>query len=208
MGAGNADAGKLPGGSFSKSLPGGGKVSIRLFNESVRVTNSVANNHFSREVFVSGTARVLTSGGIKGGQVTVGYLVGCQLTFGASSSTKGGVTTDSAKQFATPEITLPNGVTVPPIETPLAKSSGTSAGVTIGPGQAVFQPVVRLKIDDTVVNSFNFTGARGGVVYSQERFGVDGCAGFAQARALVNVKVSTDEFKGNVTLYGKPFSIG
>ncbi|MFT3659890.1 MAG: MspA family porin [Gordonia sp. (in: high G+C Gram-positive bacteria)] len=187
-GAGAADAAKLPGGFKSRSVPGG-KVTIRLFDESFRITNSVANNHFSREVFVSGKVKVTTSGDIEGGTVTAGYLVGCQLNFGAESE-------GSAEQPFDSEGTGD-------------AEAGVDAGFTLSPGEAKFVPVVNVVDDeDEEIDAFDFSDARGGVAYSAERFGVDGCAGFAQARALVNVQVETDGKKSNVTLYGRPFSIG
>ncbi|AVL99761.1 hypothetical protein C6V83_05190 [Gordonia iterans] len=190
--AGTAEAGKLPGGFKQKNLGDGNSLSIRLYDESVQITRSVANNHFSREVFVSGKVRVTTAGDVKGGNINVGYLVGCQVTFGAGAGAEGGVE-QGLTEGATPEPSL-----------------GADAGFKLGPGQAGYQPVISAKVgdDDEVTNSFNFGNARGGVAYSQERFGVDGCAGHASAVAKVTVRVATDTFKGNVTLYGKPFSLG
>ncbi|WP_245551702.1 MspA family porin [Gordonia hirsuta] len=213
MGAGTADAARLPGGYYAKNVPGGGKVTIRLSDEYVRHTRSVANNHFSRDVWASGKVRISTTAPLKGGTVSAGYLVGCQLDFGATAGVSGGFTDAKKLRFATPELKVPNGpnseITILPAQnTYINKNSGGSAGIAISPGQAVFQPVIRTKVDGNTVNAFTFTGTKGGVVYSQERFGVSGCAGFAQARALVNVRVATDEFRGNVTMYGKPFSIG
>ena len=39
---------------------------------------------------------------------------------------------------------------------------------------------------------YKFTGKSGGFTYSDETFGVSGCAGYAQARSYVKVAVSTD----------------
>ena len=183
--AGTADAGKLPGGFKQKNLGDGNSVSIRLYDESVRITRAVTNVPTSREVFVTGKVAVSTKGDVKGGKLTAGYLVGCQLNFGASGGAESKVTGGGAE--------------------PENKISG---GFTLGPGEAKFVPIINTTVDDEDVTSINFENARGGLAYSQERFGVDGCAGHAQARALVKVQVSTDTFKGNVTLYGKPFSLG
>lgn len=210
-GAGPAAAGRLPGGHYAKNLPGGGKVTITLSDESVRRVASVAGNPFAREVWMSGKVRVSTTAPIKGATVTAGYLVGCQLFFGAAANATGGVTTDPDKQFATPKIPLPPGspiTEIPAMSTFIDKSGGGTALLALRPGQAVFRPVINVGAGDERVTGFTFTGASGGVAYSQERFGVSGCAGFAQARALVNVRVATEGFRGNVTMYGKPFSIG
>nr|WP_308469737.1 MspA family porin [Gordonia spumicola] len=122
---------------------------------------------------------------MKGATLTAGYLVGCQLNFGASAGAE------------TSDLLASGDVSVTP-----------SGGFTLGPGEAGFYPVIRASVDGDEVNSISFADGRGGLAYSQERFSVDGCAGHASARALVKVQVSTDTFKGNITTYGKPFSLG
>ncbi len=193
-GAGAAEAAKLPGAHKSKSVPGG-TVSIRLYDEAYGVQNSVANNPFSREVFVSGKVRVTTGGGLEGGTVTTGYLIGCQLNFGANSGA--GVVTNELDDSVTSVEDLLN-----------EDKTKLSAGFELSPGEAKFVPVIQAKVGGEAVESFSFSGTTGGVAYKSERFGVNGCAGFAQARALVNVQVSGDGNASNITLYGKPFSIG
>ena len=88
------------------------------------------------------------------------------------------------------------------------------ASFSLGPGQASYFPIIETTsgtdtaYEDYHVNSYSFKGKKGGVVYSQEKFGMDGCAGYASAKAKIKVTVSTDAVKGVITLYGKPFSIG
>ncbi|MFT3715940.1 MAG: MspA family porin [Gordonia sp. (in: high G+C Gram-positive bacteria)] len=201
-GAGAAEAASLKSVSKSKAIPGG-SVAIKLFDEKYSVQQAVTNVPTSREVFVSGKVRVTTGGDVEGGAVTPGYVVGCQLNFGASGSGTAGVTTSSDDQSV---ITVPVGGGS--LDVPLASDTGVGSGFTLAPGDAKFVPVIKASIGGNTVNSFTFTDHQGGVAYSQERFGVDGCAGFAEARAVVNVQVSTDDYKGNITLYGRPFSIG
>jgi hypothetical protein len=182
--AGHADAGKLPGSFKHKNLGDGNGVTIRLYDESVRVARAVSNIPTSREAWVTGKIAVSTTGDIKGGTLTAGYLVGCQLNFGAKSGAEtGNLLAESIEPSATGSFNL-------------------------GPGEAGFYPIIKAVVDDDDVNSISFENGRGGLAYSQERFGVDGCAGHASARALVKVQVSTDTFKGSITTYGKPFSIG
>jgi len=50
--------------------------------------------------------------------------------------------------------------------------------------------------------------SEGGVASSQQQFKVASCAGYAAARAFVQVTVSTDAVKGVVVLNGKHFSLG
>lgn len=187
--AGTADAGKLPGGFKSKNLGDGNSIQIRLFDESVTRTKAVTNIPTSREVLVSGKIAITTKGDIKGATLTSGYQVGCQVSFGASG--EGGVEVkpdDSGSASADPSV---------------------GGGFTLAPGETAFKPIIKVKdSDDEEMNAISFSNGRGGLAYSQERFGVDGCAGHASARAIVKVQAKTDTFKGNITLYGKPFSLG
>lgn len=85
LSAGHADAGKLPGSFKHKDLGDGNSVTIRLYDESATISRAVTNIPTSREALVSGKIAVTTSGDIKGATLTAGYLVGCQLNFGASA---------------------------------------------------------------------------------------------------------------------------
>ena len=196
--AGVADAQKLPGATKTRSFDEG-SVTIRLYDESARIERAVTNVPTSREVWVSGKVAVTTKGGVKGGNVNVGYLIGCQLNFGASGGAGGGVVAPGGSAGLIPDgPAIFDGDNLP----------GANGQFSLSPGEAAYVPVIKTSINDTDVNSFNFNNARGGVAYSQERFGVDGCAGYAQGMAKVTVQVSTDTFKGNITMYGKPFSLG
>ena len=186
-GPGVAEAQKLPSTAKTKAVPGG-SVTIKLTDQKFTVSRAVTGVGTSREVLVSGKVRVSTGGDVKGGTVTAGYQVGCQVNFGGS---QGGAGASGAVGGGSP-----------------AAAAGPSASFALGPGQAVFVPVIKANVGGEAVNSFTFTGHKGGVAYSQERFGVDGCLGFAEAGALVNVQVSGQDSKANVTLYGKPFSLG
>ncbi|MBF6497059.1 MspA family porin [Nocardia cyriacigeorgica] len=53
-----------------------------------------------------------------------------------------------------------------------------------------------------------FKGKSGSVTWADETIGLSGCAGYAQARAFVKVKVETENVMSVVTLWGQPFSIG
>ncbi|MFT3715941.1 MAG: MspA family porin [Gordonia sp. (in: high G+C Gram-positive bacteria)] len=199
--AGAAEAGKLPGATKTRSFDAG-SVTIRLFDESYKITRAVTNVPTSREVFVSGKVRVTTSGDVKGGNIGVGYIVGCQLNFGASANGGAGVDIDNTDAITG---AISSGTFTPATPSP---SGGVGGGFSLSPGQAAYVPVIKANVGGNSVDSFNFGDATGGVAYSQERFGVDGCAGHAEAVAKVTVKVSTDEFKGNISMYGKPFSLG
>ncbi|MYR06466.1 hypothetical protein GTV32_09145 [Gordonia sp. SID5947] len=200
LGAGGAAAGALPGGFVSKTLVDGTPVTVRLSDEFVNVQKAVTNIQTSREVWMSGKVTVTVGGKAEGGTVNAGYLVGCQVNFGAGAEGGAGVT-----------VTAPEtgGASAAPSE-----GTGANAGFTLGPGQASYVPIIDTTSgDDTAykdyeVHGYTFKGNKGGVAYSQEKFGLDGCAGYASAKAKVKVTVNTDSVKGVITLYGKPFSLG
>ncbi|GAC01574.1 hypothetical protein GONAM_29_00180 [Gordonia namibiensis NBRC 108229] len=197
LAAGGATAGPLPGGTVTRTLVDGTPVTVQLFDEYVNVQRAVTNVQTSREVWVSGKIKVTVGGKAAGGSVNAGYLVGCQVNFGASAE---GGTGLSGNPFDGSGTVTPGGE--------------AGAGFTLGPGQASYFPIIDTtsgtdkSYTDYTVNSYSFKGKTGGVVYSQEKFGMDGCAGYASAKAKVKVTVSTDAVKGVITLYGKPFSIG
>ncbi|MDL9938963.1 MspA family porin [Gordonia sp. ABSL1-1] len=200
MGDGVAAAGKLPGGTVNKTLVDGTPVNIQLFDQYVNVQRAVTNVATSREVWLSGKVKVKVGGSAKGGTIKVGYDVGCQVNFGASAGAGGGVTgtVQDPGNAGLDEKNLPGG----------------SGSVTLGPGQVTRVWVVNetsgdnTAYEDYNTSSYKFSGKVGGVVYSQEKFGVDGCAGYASARPVVQVTVSTDSVKGVTVFNGKPFSLG
>ncbi|MDF3282470.1 MspA family porin [Gordonia sp. N1V] len=197
LGAGGAVAGPLPGAKVVKKLVDGTPVTIQLYDEAADVHPAVTNIATSREVFVSGKIRVTVGGQADGGTISAGYIVGCQVNFGASGEGGSGNV-------------LSQGLNSGASDTDSSSIGGT---VTLGPGQAKFISTVGTLVgledsSDNAINANTFSGTTGGVAYSQEKFGVDGCAGYAQAKAVVQVTVETDAVKGVLTAYGKPFSIG
>lgn len=195
MGAGAAAAGALPGGFTTQTLADGTKVSVQLKDEFVTIARSGAANATTRNAWVSGKVIVTVNGAnAAGGDVEAGYLVGCQVDFGdgVGLSGNGGTSTD---------------------EDPTDTTAGAGGTFTIAPGVAKFIPVLDSGVGkynggDSEDSSFTFKGNRGGIAYSQETFQVNGCAGYASAKAAIKVKVSTDAVDGYVTLYGRPFSLG
>ncbi|WP_279101824.1 MspA family porin [Gordonia bronchialis] len=192
---GVAAAGPLPGGKITKTLADGTPVTVTLFDQFANYQRAVTNVQTSREVWVTGKVRVNVGGKADGGSIKVGYDVGCQVNFGAEAGAYGGV--DIGEDGP-----APNGDT------------GISGAVTLGPGQVKTVWVVNTTSGDSTaykdyeVNDYTFSGNKGGVVYSQEKFGVDGCAGYASARPRIQVTVSTDSVKSVTVLNGKPFSLG
>lgn len=192
---GVAAAGPLPGGKITKTLADGTPVTVTLFDHVGNIQRAVTNVQTSREVWVTGKVRVNVGGKADGGSIKVGYDVGCQVTFTAGAEGGAGITQDFAGGDPSP-------------------SANTEGGVTLGPGQVKTVWVINTTSGDSTaykdyeVNDYTFKGNKGGIVYSQEKFGVDGCAGYASARPRIQVTVSTDSVKSVTVLNGKPFSLG
>lgn len=197
LGAGGAAAAPVPNTTITKTLVDGTPVTIQLFGQSANVTQPLIPFPTTREVWVSGKIRVTVGGQAEGGTVAAGYIVGCQVSVDLGA--EGGISGGAA---ATPNTS--GGATVEP------DGSGTGgATIGLGPGAAGYVPIIdETDGDDDTVSSYSFAGNRGGVAYSQEKFGVTGCGGYAEAKAKVTVTVDTDAVKGVVTLYGQPFSLG
>ncbi|MET9200069.1 MspA family porin [Gordonia sp. NPDC003585] len=198
LGDAPAHAGKLPGGTITKTLADGTKVTVTLFDQYANYQRAVTNVQTSREVWVTGKVRVTINGKqADGGSIKVGYDVGCQVSFTAEGGGFGGADVDPANGNV-----APNGDT------------GVNGTVKLGPGQVGTVWVINTTSGDSTaykdyeVNDYTFKGNKGGVVYSQEKFGVDGCAGYAAARPRIQVTVSTDSVKSITVLNGKPFSLG
>jgi len=199
LGDAPAHAGKLPGGTITKTLADGTKVTVTLFDQFANYQRAVTNVQTSREAWVSGTVRLTINGKqADAGAIKVAYDVGCQVTFSAGAD--GGAGYTGGTQNADPDDIGPS-----------ASSNGT---VTLGPGQASTIWVINTTSGDSTaykdyeVNDYTFKGNKGGIVYSQEKFGVDGCAGYAAARPRIQVTVSTDSVKSVTVLNGKTFSLG
>ncbi|MEC3951791.1 MspA family porin [Nocardia sp. CDC153] len=200
-GAANADTFvPLPGGEITQTLSDGTVVTVKLVGESANISPSMGATPVHRNAWVSGSAQVSISGDTSatGGKIFPGYVVGCQVTIdggNVSGNASGGVSWDNSGN-ATP-----------------SASGGTGANLTLGPGQAKSFYV----LDEEMADDFGkevhktrnkFTGNSGSVTWSDETIGLNGCAGYAQARSFVSVEVETDNVISWVTLWGQPFSLG
>ncbi|WP_016883497.1 MspA family porin [Rhodococcus sp. DK17] len=199
VGAANADTFiPLPGGSITQTLADGTVVTVNLTDESANISPSMGSTPLHRNVWVNGKASVhLDGAGATGADITPGYVLACQVDFGAEAGGEAG---------STPVVNADGTVSVP-------VDGGTSAGITLGPGEAVSVDILDLESADayggeshSAYNSFE--GTDGSVTWADSSLGVSGCAGYAQARSYVNVSVETDNVSSTVTLWGQPFSIG
>ncbi|TJZ74944.1 porin [Rhodococcus oryzae] len=195
-GAANADTFvPLPGGTISKTLVDGTVVTVTMTGESANISPSMGATPLHRNVWVSGSAKVELSGAnADGGKIEPGYVVACQLTLGG----KGGADTGMSSNW----------------EGESVKQTAKSAGnLSIAPGQAKNVKLLDLeKADDFGGESHSgansFKGKSGSVTWADSTIGVEGCAGYAQARSYVKVTASTKNVSSTVTLWGQPFSIG
>ncbi|TQC51096.1 porin [Rhodococcus sp. WS4] len=199
VGAANADTFMpLPGGTVTQTLADGTVVTVNLTDESANISQSLGATPLHRNVWVSGKASVhLDGAGATGADIQPGYVLACQVDFGAEAGGEAG---------STPVVNADGTVSVP-------VDGGTSAGITLGPGEAVSVDILDLESADayggeshSAYNSFE--GSDGSVTWADSTLGVSGCAGYAQARSYVNVSVETDNLSSTVTLWGQPFSIG
>ncbi len=200
VGTANADTFvPLPGAHLTKTLSDGTVVDITLTDESANISPSMGATPVHRNAWVSGTARVDLSGvGVRGGRIDPGYVVGCQVDI-AGGGASGGVqgTLDWS-----------NGQNIRP------GVGATSGGnLTLGPGQATAFHLLDLEQANDFGQEVHrwrheFRGGSGGVSWADETIGLSGCAGYAQARAFVNVEVETEGVVTWTVLWGAPFSIG
>lgn len=110
-------------------------------------------------------------------QVNTGYLVGCQVSI-SDKAISAGVSV-SVQSLAGP-------------------SGSGSVGVQLGPGEVKFVEVAKKDI---------FAPGTYSIGYQDAEINIQGCAGYAQARAYTNVEVIGVNHS-KISLYGAPFSIG
>ncbi|MFC9761732.1 MspA family porin [Rhodococcus jostii] len=203
-GAANADTFvPLQDGTITQTLLDGTVVTVRQTGNTANISPSMGSTPLHRNVWASGTIDVTIDGGTaEGGNIDAGYIVACQLDFGGEAS---GGAAASAGWDAIQAGTVGN-----PIST---GDTAVGGGLSIAPGQAVSVPILDVEYTDSYgaeahTSDFDFEGNSGGFTYSDETFGVSGCAGYAQARSYATVSVSTDSVDGTITLWGQPFSLG
>jgi hypothetical protein len=179
----------LPGGHDQMAAPDGVRVTIDRTSEHALISGSMVSSPLSRNVWVSGvtSTRVIAPKGVKvtGGTIETGYLLGCQVDLSKGFSVGSG----NAGSTLGPYGSYYNYVS--PYFDP-------DMSLTLAPGK-----VVGAKVD-----SFDFTGLSGTTQYVDHTLSVEGCLGFAQARAYTTVTVHDNVMDDQETLWGQPFSIG
>lgn len=186
-----------------------GNHKITRTAESALISPSLAANGAGRVAWVSGTVTATVTGlpaGLEAGptnggiakdangtqgtstngvpRLTTGYIVGCQVDVSKMSGTLGfnmGMSADLVKESMGGNV------------------GGTaSLAIPLSAGQVKFVPVQArdIKADGTYT-----------IQYQDAQLEVQGCGGYAQARAYTVLEVTGNDYV-KTTLYGQPFSIG
>lgn len=186
-----------------------GAVTVSVTNQSAVLSPSMVALPTSRNAWVSGTVSVKVDGKASGGSIRAGYLVGCQIDVGSAKVVLGG----DAQSGAT--YTMNEGPSVAP------SVSGTTGGAislkagSVGTQYLTWDRATMPEPGDEVTpnwanptTSFKFKGGSGSLSYADRTIGVDGCAGYAQARFFAQVKATTGDTARYTVLWGQPFTLG
>ncbi|MGW4355637.1 MspA family porin [Nocardia sp. NPDC004582] len=193
----------LPGGSITRQLADGTNLIVRITGESATISGSMGSTPVHRNVWTTGVASIDLDGPSASTatlKISPGYIVGCQVDIsGITANNSGGET-------YSPDTSLQTLGT-------LGLNEQLGSGITLGPGQAVARLMLDLERPDDYGQESHkrynkVPGPHTSVSWTDETFSVDGCGGYAQARAFVAAEVDTATFIGNLVLYGEPFTIG
>ncbi|MDF0531404.1 MspA family porin [Tsukamurella sp. 8F] len=205
----------LPNGSVTQRI-GGGAITVTATGQSAKLSPGMVALPSTRNAWVSGTVRATIKGAKPGnGTIQAGYVVGCQVAIG-DTNIKLGASGDSGVSISSAD-----GAAVSP------KGEATSSGSmeleagTIGTQALTLDKPKFPKAGDEFnpsspdslgwqkpSSSFDFDGDSGSLSWSDTTIGVDGCAGYAQARFYAYVTGQVGNSEGTAVLWGKPFTLG
>ncbi|MFE3053557.1 MspA family porin [Nocardia sp. NPDC059239] len=174
-----------------------GTVTITRTGEHAIVSPSLSANGAGRVVWVSGAATAV----IDTPDGTVGPNNGPVGGPGSNNSSTHGTSQINTGYIVGCQISIGEDAISAGISGNVSLNSagvGGSIGVNLGPGQVAF---VQIDSKD-VPKSGTYS-----VEYRDAEIQIQGCAGYAQARAYTVVEVIGDNYS-KTTLYGQPFSIG
>ncbi|MGW4120922.1 MspA family porin [Nocardia sp. NPDC004711] len=193
-GAANADTFvPLPDGQ--KAAPG---VTVNRTGEHAVVSPSLAANGAGRVVWVSGIATADVTDTPDG---TVGPNNGPVSQAGSNNSSTHGASQISTGYIVGCQVSIGEDAVSAGVSGSLSLNGGSlggSIGVNLGPGQVQF---VQIDYKD-ILKAGTYS-----VEYRDAEVQIQGCAGYAQARAYTVVEIIGDHYS-KTTLYGQPFSIG
>lgn len=208
----NADTVLNLGTSTVSQKVGGATVTITLSGHSARLSPGMVALPTTRNAWVSGIVSATIDGAkANGGSIQAGYVVGCQVDVGAANVKFSG-TADSGVGF---DSSADNPLSVTP------KASGSTGGSlslkagSVGTQMLTYDRSKWPSPGDEISpkfaepgTGFKFAGKSGSLSYNDQTIGVDGCAGYAQAKFFAKVKAQVGNSEGAVILWGKPFTLG
>ncbi|MRH86894.1 mspA family protein [Nocardia sp. SYP-A9097] len=195
-GAANADTFvPLPDGQ--KAAPSG-TVTITRTGEHALISPSLAANGAGRVVWVSGNAVADVAETPEG---TVGPNNGAANLPGSNNSSTHGASHLATGYIVGCQVDIASNAISAGVSGGVNLSGGSlgaSVGLNLGPGEVKF-----VEIDSKdILKAGHYS-----VEYQDAQIQVNGCAGYAQARAYTVVEVIGDHYS-KTTLYGQPFSLG
>ncbi|SIR75558.1 MspA family porin [Williamsia sterculiae] len=189
----------LPSQTDAKTLADGTKVTVVRSNERATISPSLGGTPLHRNAQVSAKYDVTTSTKAKI-KVQAGYIVGCQVSVNQLTSTNNDNISNSYNT-GTGAFGVATGGT------------GLSESLTLGPGQAsTYYVNDSEKADDFGADNHStkvgFNTKHAKLSYVGTTLNLTGCAGYAQARSIANIFISTPTTDQVITTYGRPFSLG
>jgi hypothetical protein len=183
-------------------LPDGQKqgpgVTITRTHESALISPSLAANGAGRSVWVSGRTTAAVTVTPEG---EVGPSNGPTGNPGTNNSSTHGTSQLNTGYILGCQVSIGEDAISAGLSAGVDLSGGSlggSVGVSLGPGEVKF---VQIDYKDiTAPGTYS-------VEYQDAEIEVQGCAGYAQARAYTVVEIIGDHYS-KTTLYGQPFSIG
>jgi hypothetical protein len=210
----------LPDGHVTARI-GSGTVTVDLTHQSAKLSPGMVALPTTRNAWVSGTVHAhITGDGANNGTIQAGYVVGCQVAVGttnmgvSANGTVGAVGTTNTG----PSAAAGSGANFSLAAGGIGYQYLTLDQPTWPKAGAAFKPDVEPAGNPTDTSgnmgwqqpsqSFAFTGDSGSLSWSDTTIGVDGCAGYAQARFYAYVTGATGNHEGSAVLWGKPFTLG
>lgn len=181
---------ELPAVSVTETLTDGSAITV-TGDDSAVISPSMGATPLHRNVWVSGRVEVTGGPSMTDGRMEVGYILGCQVAFGAGADAGAGAD----------------------IREDTVVDASAGADITLGPGEVARYPILKISQkdengDSETVGYYKFEGNTASFTYADKTFGLTGCAGNAQARMYASVTAYEKGAKTKVTVYGQPFGIG
>ncbi len=193
---------------------GSGSITVTVKRQRAKLSPGMVALPTTRNAWVSGVVSAKINGAdADGGSIEAGYAVGCQIDVGDASLDLGAGADSGAHFDSDSGSDTPTGIT-PSVKATSGGSIKLAAG-SIGTQSLTYDRATWPKPGDEVApdwadpsTSFDFDGSSGSFTYSDQTIGVDGCAGYAQARLYVIVAATVGNTKGRVVVWGDRFTLG